>query len=140
MHLKNCVEDSSALLVCTCQTYARLFPHLGHSILITGSVLSFCSFLPMTIMRSSGSISVILLAGDGINVSTCFSYPHFGHVRDNSFEFFLRLSINLVPHFGQNSIKSFSSHIRFVLNPLLQRRLLNFPLQIPFIRVLGQFL
>jgi len=45
---RNCVDDSSAPLVCTCQTYAVLLPHFGHSILTVGNVRSFCSSLLIT--------------------------------------------------------------------------------------------
>ena len=30
-HFRNWVEDSSKPLVCTCQTFAVLFPHFGHA-------------------------------------------------------------------------------------------------------------
>ena len=43
VHLRNWVDDSSALLVCTCQAYALLFPHFVHMNCIVGMVLSWFS-------------------------------------------------------------------------------------------------
>ena len=60
MHRRNCVEDSSDPLVCTCQTFAVLFPHLGHSMRMVGRVLSFCSSFPMTATNCFGLCSMIL--------------------------------------------------------------------------------
>ena len=71
MHLKNCVDDSSVPLVCTCQAYAKLFPHLGHSILTVGKVRSFCSCFPIIAMDSCGERSMDLGETGGLS-PVCF--------------------------------------------------------------------
>jgi len=70
VHRKNWVDDSSAPLVCTCHTYAWLFPHLGHSIVTVGRVWRFCSFLLMTTIWSS---VVFLIFESGMADSIFFS-------------------------------------------------------------------
>ena len=50
------MEDSSDPLVCTCQTLAVLFPHLGQSTCRVGSMLS-CSSFPMTATNCFGLCS-----------------------------------------------------------------------------------
>lgn len=60
-HRRNCVEDSSKPLVCTCQTLAVLFPQFGHSIFMVGNVVSSCSSFPMMATNCLGLCSINLL-------------------------------------------------------------------------------
>jgi hypothetical protein len=107
VHRRNWVEDSSALRVWTCQTYAVLFPHFGHSIRTVGSVRSFCSFLPMTATNCCGLCWIVLpILGATFWADSCFLYPHFGHtsIKEDSLPFSGFLNSRREPHFGQNSI------------------------------------
>jgi len=111
---RNWVEDSSALRVCTCQTYAVLFPHFGHSIRTVGSVRSFCSSLPITATNCCGLCWItLLILGSTFWVDSCFLYPHFGHtsIKDVSLPFLGFLNSRREPHFGQNSICATPSYV-----------------------------
>jgi hypothetical protein len=116
---KNCVEDSSPPRVCTCHTYARLFPHWGHSTLRVGSVLIFCSSLPIIVTRCLMSCLITLVTlGLIFLLDIGFLYPHLEQT-----------SITVVPslvstfsgfkmeaHSGQNSITK--PHILYLIQQL----------------------
>ena len=87
-------------LVCTCQTYARFFPHFGHSCLTVGIVLSFCSFFPIITMSSWGPCSTALVGTDTL-LTACSSYSHLEHDR-TALELSFFSGANLIPQLGQN--------------------------------------
>ena len=104
---KNCVEDSSPPRVCTCQTYARLFPHFGHSTLRVGIVLIFCSSLPIIVTRCLMSCLMTLVTfGLIFLLDTDFLCPHLEQTSISAIPSSVSTfsGLKMEPHSGQNSI------------------------------------
>ena len=106
MHRRNCVEDSSDPLVCTCQTFAVLFPHLGHSMRTVGRVLNFCSSFPMTATNCFGLCSMILPVDFTSSTDSRFLYWHLVQTSISTvcFPEFTFLGTRREPQSLQNSI------------------------------------
>ena len=105
-HRKNCVDDSSDPRVCTCQTLAVLFPHLGQSICSVGNMVN-CSSLPMTATSCFGVCSKILPLTKALLSDSCFLNWHLVHANMTRacLPEFTFLGTSLEPHSAQNSIK-----------------------------------
>ena len=111
---KNWVEDSSPPRVCTCQTYARVFPHFGHSTLRVGIVLIFCSSLPITVTRCLMSCLMTLLTlGLIFLLNAGFLYPHLEQTNITAIPSSVSTfsGLQMEPHSGQNSITNPVSYI-----------------------------
>jgi hypothetical protein len=107
---RNCVEDSSEPLVWTCQTFAVLLSHLGHSMCTVGRVLSWAS-LPMTATNCLGLCSIILpLVLMIASSDSGFLYWHLVHTSISIawFPEFTFFGTRREPQFIQNSIFHFT--------------------------------
>jgi hypothetical protein len=112
-HLKNCVEDSSEPRVCTCQMLAVLFPHLGHSIRIVGSVWSSCSSFPMTATSCFGLCSMIFPFTFPLVSASGFLCPHLvqASISNACFPEWIFTGFSSEPQSEQNSMFVFSSAV-----------------------------
>ncbi len=99
------MEDSSDPRVCTCQTFAVLFPHWGQSTCSVGNTLN-CSSFPMTATCCFGLCSKILPPTMTLLFNSCFLNWHLVHaiMIRACFPEFTFLGTSREPHSAQKSI------------------------------------